>query len=108
LERRKMINEHDPVGVLVEFAAGGTGIFLEFDSAADGDFVHKLYTEEQVKAMLSDYYVDLFHPEFGSEWREPDGELAKAFNEGRQVGRNEGLLRLQKTPIIRGEQDAEL
>lgn len=32
--------------------------------------------------LLEEYYTGLMHPEFGTAWREPHGELYKAYKKG--------------------------
>ena len=46
--------------------------------------------EKLVINILLDTRTDMFHPEFGTEWREPDGELYKAYHEGFLAGVSEG------------------
>lgn len=56
---------------------------------------HKAATEE-AKAYMQDLYADLLHPEFGTEWREPDGVIYKAVEAARQERPNLGNM----APVI--------
>jgi hypothetical protein len=50
----------------------------------------ELFTKAQVVAIIKealvDQYSNLLHPEFGSEWKEPDGQLYLAWKHGFEQG----------------------
>jgi len=55
------------------------GVFQQTMMTSDnGDWIQY---EDHIKAMR-DFYDDLFHPEFGAEWQEPNGECYKAYWKG--------------------------
>ncbi len=48
------------------------------------------------KDILHEEWVQAMHPEFGSEWQEPDGELYKAYIRGLEDGRAQALREYEK------------
>lgn len=54
----------------------------------------RLYEHSEVRSILEDEIAGLYHPEFGTEWRDPDGSLwqhvqqarAEAWFEGWKAG----------------------
>lgn len=44
------------------------------------------FFKNEVEEIVTEVYTDLFHPEFGTVWREPNGECYLAYQDGYQQG----------------------
>jgi hypothetical protein len=56
----------------------------------------ELLVPEVIKHIVDDLIADMYHPEFGTEWREPDGSLWKITDEIEKRAKAEEKRRIMR------------
>lgn len=56
----------------------------------DCKYIGPCLTPNQIADLVHDQIVGMYHPEFGTEWREPDGSLYLLFKRAHEYSKKQG------------------